>query len=761
MGAFESNVSLNPSTGKYERNSGGSRTASEALSTSSKKSSSSGSNDAFKRLDEIREQNRKIDAILAKENPTAGDVVELQRLSGARTVQEAAASVVINERQDKTTAGDILGMNKEIEQVQKERKVQQQLELGNLARSRAVREAEDPTQTFSQKLGSKFIQGARVGTLGETQDSPVFGISEKSNIKQGFLDIAGLAGSGVGLFVTSRSGAVTTAAGRAETAAKASTLARNTAQGLRIAPQVEKAAFTARGAVQAVKATKPLQLAAQGVQRAEQISIGGKNVGKPIIGGITTFSKAAAASLGVQTGLTQGLNVATLSKEERKFLKENKAQIEQAQAFQTEELNKKGFFKSAAGSLPFLDTPLSNNAFAKGLSAQGFTEEQIALANKQKRNREAGFVGGLLTISTASELIGQRNVAQAFGASSNEILNTGKIGKEAFKKTFFPIARAGFIEGSVSSLNADLARPQGKKVKDIAKQSLTFGAFGFGSAGLIGGGIAGLEARAAAQKGSKSAAKVALGAAYISDPFEFPGDFAANKLVNPARRRFSKSIILEPAISLSSPTKAETFSFTTEKTGGKNTPLPTFRNLRAGNVKDFIFNIGGKSPVPTDTTPTGANTPTDITPDTPTNTDTATNTINNIIGTPTNTNTNINTNINTPTNINTNIKLPTNIPIFRIPPPVPLTFPFGSGSASAGIGRRKTFVNELNEGSKVLNDLLGVKQPKKTNLKKVKNKLDKMTKKNTNEFTFNNIAVNQAIFGNQKLPVFKKSKGRK
>lgn len=328
------------------------------------------------------------------------------------------------------------------------------------------------------------------------------------------------------------------------------------------------------------------------------------------------------------------------------------------------------------------------------LLSQGMTEPEAAkyldAARTQYRGRGITELVGLLNISRFSERFGRKETALAFERFALPIERKGA-GVEVFKKAFFPIGRAGFIEGSISELQQQSARGQ----KTDLKTAAITGGFGFGTAGLLGGAIAGT----AINKKGVSAGLQTF--SYLSDPFEFAGDKVADAQEALLKKVF-KTKVITPTISITGETEKVTLGSNRVKS---SIPTPAAVATNIFNVvntnvfaptatavttltEQFVpigLPVGTPVPVPTNT---GTPVPTPINPNT-------------------NTNTNINTNIGTPVPVPVNINIPTPTPQMRLPPPILPAFPAPSGlGLGTRTGKRKKFVNELQAGANLLKGLL-------------------------------------------------------
>lgn len=401
-------------------------------------------------------------------------------------------------------------------------------------------------------------------------------------------------------------------------------------------------------------------------------------------------------------------------------------------------------------------------------SAEAQKRAEVVL--RERKVRASGELASFLTISGTAERTGQKLLTKEFSVLGKKGVEVAE--KEAgglfFKKAFKAIAPAGFVEGFSQEIAQQQARQQQKDIKAAA----VMGGYGFLSAGVLGGTIAGL--RIPKPKTSKI---IELGT-YISDPFEKPGDILADiygigkrsitgeELPIPQVYRkfakprdsvvFGKSPIVEtPGIITPTPSKTPTGVITptkTEKpsdifsfekppksqimTPQKEEPLLNWDNLfRRSRTKK----TGGyKLPV-LSISPTAVKTPVQ----TPTKTPTPTSIISNIFGTPTPsptptpsktptpidifspTKTPTQTITGTPTPTFTPVSIPILTPIMRAPPPIPFGsgFDFGGSIFGTRKGKRKTYIDELAAAQKAFFALSGMgyyapKQKKRSSSKK-------------------------------------------
>lgn len=424
----------------------------------------------------------------------------------------------------------------------------------------------------------------------------------------------------------------------------------------------------------------------------------------------------------------------------------------------------------------------------KGITGKD-AETAIRAAENIRGSRVAGEAGRLLTVSTASEMIGQREVVRAVskGVSVPAKGATFKL----FEKFAKPIAQAGFVEGVTAEVGQQRARrdtrpflPTTKDIKSLiisdkergrAVDIIGSGAFGALSAGTIGGAIA------ATRPGAPAVSKTIELGAFVTDPFEKPGDILAEGIEKGTARIF-KTTRRIPVITSTVKPSANVLTLSTKNIGINEDiiPIPTSAEISTGKSKPKgggTISIGGKKPStpdaeapkigigiseeapskkksPTSTitdvaeeirnrvgvisdsstqqplpslenilTVTQSPTPVPAPVSTPVN-------IPAIVQTPTptiiETPTNINLPVSTPTSVFTftPTNVPVNTPLLRIPPPLPS--PFGSiagGTSGSGKrGKQKIILPELAIGGQLLKEFSGVGQIFSYNKPKKKSK---------------------------------------
>lgn len=417
--------------------------------------------------------------------------------------------------------------------------------------------------------------------------------------------------------------------------------------------------------------------------------------GRTLVSGASALAQAEAAYQG-----TRLIGRATENEQQRLIRQSAGYSDAYKVAFQAQDeaVRSRGIWQSIANELPvvgnYLDRNTFRNTFTQRYMEAGYSPAQAeAAANLALRERNfasGGEAAGLLAVSRASESIGRREIAFAFEKAEQkgtQILRNQAFG-QIFKRTAPRIAVAGFIEGATSEIIQEQARQRKFSPKDVA----LMGGLGAGTAGLIGGTIAGARA---AQK--NAVARFIEVGTYISDPFEKPGDILQDVTEGVTRRltgRAPRVPVITGAI-----TSNDVLGL------GVNTNTPTKSNR--GSVVPVLTNINIPTLTPTPTpmpawTPTPINIPSFANTPTPTPVP---------VPTPTNTNlptfaqTNTNVPVNTNVPINVPINIPVSTPVLRLPPPVPLDFGFNTSGYGRGSGKRKTFLNELEASQKLFNEL--------------------------------------------------------
>lgn len=379
-------------------------------------------------------------------------------------------------------------------------------------------------------------------------------------------------------------------------------------------------------------------------------------------------------------------------------------------------------------------------------ATQGLTgndlDTAVLAAQRQRTFLSVGEAAALLEVSRSAEKIGRRNIVRSFGKAAAEGLTIPKkqAGVEIFKRTFGPIASAGVVEGFSGELAQQFAREQNLDLRTAA----LMGGLGGLTAGVIGGTIA------STRMNRPGLSKVIEYGTYITDPFEKPGDIAQD-IVEAIERRVTgrptpRPVILEtfkpgdvivPGIT---PSK-------TKKAPGQGEPNiidPVKRRLRqmgtpsgmTVNNNLFVFSV---TPPAQTTQPSRPSAPT-ISPGVPVLTNPLTNVFTPEPAFPTNpladiftppsgvpTPTPVPVPVGTPVNVPTEIPIPAEVPLpvlsdvplnvpinipgftpqLRVPPPLPFEFPAGGDGGGTAKRAKKAYVDEVEEGFKLLRSFLG------------------------------------------------------
>lgn len=398
--------------------------------------------------------------------------------------------------------------------------------------------------------------------------------------------------------------------------------------------------------------------------------------GTKAVGKLTATSEQKSAMRSVEFDQAIRSGFAAESKAQDKWYKQLAFQINPALS------TKKSVFK---------DT-VTSELQSQGLSGREL-QSGVDAALRQRKFISGGEAGGLLEISRSSERIGRREVANVFEAAGKKgvSIEKKKLGWDLFKKTFRPISQAGAVEGFSAEVTQQSSREEPLNIK----KALGMSAAGAATAGIIGGGIAGLKPN------RPGASKVLEIGTWFMDPFEKPGDVAAD-VTEFGLRKMGRKVPTPSIFTSSKPDSVVSFGVSGKPTssGKASSTLPTLstEGKSSGPIptsRPIPFDsIWTRNPIPTPTTPT---TPTKtkkpVNPPFPVFTPTVP-----PIATPTAVPIPIEeeTPVMTPTNIFSPVTIPTSTPMFRMPPPIPLPFPsFGSGyGGNAGRGSSR-FVNEL------------------------------------------------------------------
>lgn len=227
---------------------------------------------------------------------------------------------------------------------------------------------------------------------------------------------------------------------------------------------------------------------------------------------------------------------------------------------------------------------------------QGLTgaklEAAVNAAERMKTYRGAGEAAAIAEINKQSELLGRNLVRESVARGAGKIVipagTKSQLFRGVFKFTAPKIALAGATEGA----NIILAQDVGRFRKTNPLKIGAGAAIGALSAGVAGGGIAGLSAV------SKSAGKWALRGAYAIDPFEKVGDVLADVAEKSSGKTIRNvGLITTPSLVF---TPSTTDTFTEGKGRMKNVNLRTGKEATFTLVPDVTF-TDVKSQTVTDT----------------------------------------------------------------------------------------------------------------------------------------------------------------
>lgn len=356
-------------------------------------------------------------------------------------------------------------------------------------------------------------------------------------------------------------------------------------------------------------------------------------------------------------------------------------------------LGSQAWYKGLANEInPLLagDKKAYKGAVLQSLRLQGYEGEELQnaakIALKQREYYGYAEAGGILATNAASELLGRKLIAQS----------SLKLGETTFLKNFAKIggniAIAGVAEGA--TIRAIQTRTRAETTS--AGQLALYGAAGGVTAGLLGGAIGATGIKPAVKGKPAVLSKTLLGAAYLTDPYEYAGDKLASGYAGAAKKLLGKQPFT-PIVTVT-PTQ------TTTGGRGKSTAFtftPTFNIGVNTNILSSVV-----TPTQTDT-PT--NTPANVLSFVSSNTQVDVNTNNNVLSS-----TNTPVNVNSPVNIPAAVNIPAlttavtvAVPNARIPPILPLAFPSSLGTTGRGGGNRRKYVNELAVSGALLKDLTG------------------------------------------------------
>jgi len=524
------------------------------------------------------------------------------------------------------------------------------------------------------------------------------------------------------------------------------------------------------------KIGKPAKAAVSGVKAAAKAAKASKAI---------KLAQAAAATragkffkfLGLQTAkgvlipkVSKKISEITAPEEQKELIQQDffKDVFSNAFGAETEAVSQKGIIKRIGFQL----TPFAGEkkAFEKQLrveaKARELTQKQTeALVKAGLRQRKATAIGEgitLLELSRGAEAFGRPAVKAAFKTAVKTTKKKAFV--DIFKKTAIPIGLAGIGEASSQELAQQFGR--GEKIQILPTKKDGFklgivgsGAAGFVSAALLGPTIAGLKPF------KPGASKVVEIAASIGDPFEKPADIlqditevAIKKVTGKAPARIGFTTVITPTESLTVGRRKEKPKAPPRAEAPK--PIPSPKKTPSAILIQSITEAPIQTNIPSPPIP---KTPTQIF--STTKTQTPVNIEDIVTQTPIQTPVEIPIPIisETPTQTPAETTTPTftetfnltqNIPIFtptlKIPPPVPLTIPFGSGGAATRKGKAPKFIDELAAGTALLSKIIiGKAPPRPTKeLKKKKKEIEeeikkrrKSSRKTTPLFDFNKLLL--------------------
>ena len=188
-------------------------------------------------------------------------------------------------------------------------------------------------------------------------------------------------------------------------------------------------------------------------------------------------------------------------------------------------------------------------AFRQRFEEAGLTKAKAGeLAKEQTKlykSRQTGVVGGLLSVSTGTELLGGRFITPIVEKSiikagvQTGLLGSLKVGGTTAIKTAPYFFGLGVSEGLVSTGIADIGQKKAEKVSDLprriveAPQNYIIGGLvgGLSATGLgtpiVGLGVARTVQPTASALGRRGTGKLLETTGNILDPFEAPGDYLA------------------------------------------------------------------------------------------------------------------------------------------------------------------------------------------------------------------------------------------
>lgn len=326
----------------------------------------------------------------------------------------------------------------------------------------------------------------------------------------------------------------------------------------------------------------------------------------------------------------------------------------------------------------------SRSAFEQGAINRGLElgltrEQSKEFAARQRRFRGFGEVGALFGLNVGTEIVGSGFVAGSRLFSKGTTFLAPKVARQKlFKSSFLNIGKAGIIEGV-----GDVAIMSSSRSEKLSARNVALGgAFGFASAGLLGGGIV------ATQAGKPLTSKGLYAVGSFLDPFEFPSDKTASLL---RRAGFDKTP--QPGlVKRTTRTGNELFKIG----GGKSRVIVpgTFSFAPSPTAAQTPTTIKGRSNTLFGVPSVSTFNPANIFGKSSTSTSSTTNVFNpaNIFGRTTS-QTSTQTTVNTPSNVF--IPSTVSVPRALLPPPlVPGAFPQG-GRGGSGRRSKSAFADEL------------------------------------------------------------------
>lgn len=375
--------------------------------------------------------------------------------------------------------------------------------------------------------------------------------------------------------------------------------------------------------------------------------------------------------------------------------------------------------------------PAYDYARKKGFTAAK-TEALIADVEAEMTRRDISLSASNLAINTYSEVVGQTVIYPTVFKEARKLkIKSGLKGRTTLAVIGLNTAPLGFVEGATQETTRQIAFGENRDYKRI----LEMGTLGAGSSVAIQSALFATTPIKAKQTGKLQ--KVILYGSYVADaPYEFLGDVTAEKMAIPALQRL-RGAEFERPVFIRRPDESLIFGLAK----GEQPVIPRFRTLTGTNILS-----GVQSQTQTQTqSQTQAKARTQQQTRTQNRINQLQTKISNNIGTqifsqveiptqpqqPTQTDTQTQPNIyqnifaETPAQTQAQVfsNIPVSTPIFRIPPPIPLGLPTYEGGGSISGKERRAYLNELERGRQLINNLVGMplyKKPIKTKTKKRK-----------------------------------------